>query len=189
MNVSDHCCPLYVYIYITEKCVLDFSILYFHTDMIIGFTERIQRVSESNTKKGEDFFPIYIPVATLRLSERVHPIVFCLQSGSTAIVEQRDYQSNPILDAVFGSRAEPNAPLKVQFDLQSLVAVIPPLLAEIRNDLITEEEECFTIRIFPVNVQGRRELFSCNEDDSGATNLHCETTICIEDDDGTLTSL
>ena len=36
----------------------------------------------------------------------------------------------------------------------------------------------------PVDVPGRRELFTCNEDDSGAINYFCQTEICIEDDDG-----
>ena len=54
----------------------------------------------------------------------------------------------------------------------------------IRNDFEPEDEECFSIRIIPVHILGRFELFSCNEDDSDASNYFCETTICIEDDDG-----
>ena len=70
------------------------------------------------------------------------------------------------------------------FVLEALEDTIPPLTAFIRDDLRPENEECFTIRILPVDVLGRRELFSCNDDDSGADNYFCEHTICIEDDDG-----
>ena len=56
--------------------------------------------------------------------------------------------------------------------------------ALIRNDIIPEEIECYTIRIFPVDVPGRCELFTCNEDNAGADSYFCEHTICIEDDDG-----
>ena len=41
-----------------------------------------------------------------------------------------------------------------------------------------------SIRIFPVDIPGRRELFTCNEDVVGADNYFCEHTICIEDADG-----
>ena len=141
---------------------------------------------ENETLPGEDFFSIDIGVATLRTAEREHPMVFRLQSGGTAIVEPGGSLENPLLDAVFGTRdqMDDDAPIQQEFDLERLVAVIPSLPAEIRNDLRPEEEECFTIRIFPVDVPGRRELFDCNEDDSGATNFFCETTICICDDDG-----
>ena len=143
---------------------------------------------EDETLPGEDFISIDIGVATLRTAEREHPMVFHLQSGGTAIVEPRGSQENPLLDAVFGTRDEndDDAPIQVEIDLKRLVAVIPPLLVEIRNDLRPEDEECFTIRIFPVNVPGRRELFICNEDEDGATNFFCKTTICIEDKDSKL---
>ena len=139
---------------------------------------------ENETLPGEDFIPIEIGVATLRTAEREHPMVFRLQSGGTAIVEPGGSLGNLLLDAIFGTRDEMDDPIQEEFDLERLVSVIPSLPADIRNDLRPEDEECFTIRIFPVDVEGRRELFDCNEDDSGATNFFCETTICICDDDG-----
>ena len=154
--------------------------------MVIGFTQRVQTVCEDEALPGEDFFHIEIGVATLRTAEREHPMVFRLQSGGTAIVEPRGSLENPLLDAVFGTRysSYSEAPIQEEFYLERLVAIIPPLPVDIRNDLKPEDEECFTIRIFPVDVPGRRELFDCSEDEDGATNFFCETTICICDDDG-----
>ena len=154
--------------------------------MVIGFTQRIQTVCENEALPGEDFIPIEIGVATLRTAEREHPMVFRLQSGGTANVEPRGSLENPLLDALFGTRDELDDSIQEEFDLEHLVAVIPSRRAYIRNDLRPEHEECFTIRIFPVDVPGRRELFDCNEDEEGATNFFCETTICICDDDGRL---
>ena len=153
--------------------------------MVIGFTHRFQTVSESNALDGEDFFPVNIPVATLRTAEREHPIIFRPQvSDSTAMVISIDGPYNPLFDVLFGIRVEYNGPIEIDFDLERLVDTIPPLPADIRNDLRPEDEECFTIHILPLDVPGRCELFSCNEDNEGAASYFCQTTICIEDDDG-----
>ena len=156
--------------------------------MVIGFTQRSLTVCEDEALPGEEFIPIDIGVATLRTAEREHPMVFRLQSGETAIVEPGGSLENPLLDAVFGTRdpSDSEAPIQEEFDLERLVAVIPSLPADIRDDKRPEDEECFTIRIFPVDVEGRRELFYCNEDEDGATDFFCETTICICDNDGRL---
>ena len=156
--------------------------------MVIGFTQRIRTVFENEALPGEEFISIDIGIVTLRTAEREHPMVFRLQSGGTAIVEPGGSLENPLLDAVFGTRDDDDddAPIQVEIDLKRLVAVIPPLPVEIRNDLRPEDEECFTIRIFPVDDLGRRELFTCNEDEDGTTDFFCETTICIEDKDSKL---
>ena len=151
--------------------------------MLIGFTQRFRTVSESNALEGEDLFTIHIDVATLTTAEREHPMIFRLQSRGTAIVEPGNDIQNKLFDAVFGNRLY-HGPIQEEFNLEHLVTTIPPLQAQIRDDLRPEEEECFTIRIFPVDVPGRRELFVCNEDGSNATNYFCETTICILDDNG-----
>ena len=152
--------------------------------MVIGFTQRIQTVCENETLPGDDFIPIEIGVATLRTAEREHPMVFRLQSGGTAIVEPGGSLENPLFDAFYGIRDEMNAPIQEEFDLERLVGVIPSLPADIINDKRPEDEECFKLRIFPVDIEGRRELFDCNEDEEVANNFFCETTICICDDDG-----
>ena len=153
--------------------------------MIIGFTQRVRTVSESDVPEGEHLVSIDIDVATLRTAEREHPMVFRLQqSTSTAIVEPGNDVRNQNFDALFGVRLVHEDPIKEEFDLERLVATMPPLPANIRNDFRPEDEECFTIHIFPVDVPGRRQLFVCNNDDIGAINYFCETTICIQDDDG-----
>ena len=155
--------------------------------MAVGFTQRTLTVCENEAAPGEDFIPIEIGVATLRTAERRHLMLFRLQSGGTAIVEPEDSLENPLLDAVFGTR-DPfynEAPIQEEFDLDPPVSVIPPRRADIRNDLRPENEECFTIRIFQVDLPGRYGGFYCN-DGYGATNFFCKTTICICDDDGRL---
>ena len=152
------------------------------TVMVIGFTERSRTVSESMAPPGEDTFHLLLPLATLRRAERDHPMNFRLQvSSSSAIVEPIGAVVNPLYDAIFGTRYDIHGPIEEIFVLESLDDAIPPRTTFIRNDFRVEDQECFTIRIFPVDVEGRRELFVCNED---ATNYFCEAEICIEDDDG-----
>ena len=155
---------------------------FFFSAMVIGFTQRTGTVCECDALEGENLIPIDTEVATMRTAEREYPMVFRLQvSTSTAIVDSRCDITNPLLDACFSIKLHPDGRIQEEFDLEPLVATIPPLPAEIMDDLRLEEEECFTMRIFPVYVYGRRELFHCNEDEDGATSFFCETTICIED--------
>ena len=155
------------------------------TAMVIGFTERSRTVSESMAPPGVDTFQLLIPLSTLRRAERDHSMNFRLQvSSSTAIVEPIGQVFNPLYDAVFGTRDDVDDPIEEIFVLESLDNVIPPLTTLIRNDFRHEDRECFTIRVLPVDVPGRRELFTCNEDGFNATNYFCEAEICIEDDDG-----
>ena len=149
--------------------------------MVIGFTQRIRTVSESDAPEEEDFFTIDIDVATLNPAETEHPMVFHLEvSRSTAIVEPKDNVTNPLFDALFGSRSRYGYSIQEKFVPKYLQYTFPSLTAVIRDDSRPEDEECFTIRIFPVDVPGRKTGFYCNS----ATNYFCRTTICIEDNDG-----
>ena len=154
------------------------------TVMVIGFTERSQTVSESMAPPGEDTFHLLLPLATLRRAERDHPMNFRQVSISSAIVEPIGGVVNQLYDAVFGSRDNTDGPIYEFFVFEAIEDTIPPLTAFIRNDRRPEDEECFTIRIFPGDVDGRQELFICGEEDYGADNFFCQHTICIEDDDG-----
>ena len=150
--------------------------------MIIGFSERRSTVSEGN---AEEHFRVPIGMATLRTAEREHPMNIRLQvSSSTAIVEPIGAVVNQLFDARFGSRDTIDDPIEEFFVLDALDDAVTSIITFIRDDLRPEDEECFTIRVIPVDVSGRRELFTCNEDDSGAINYFCQTEICIEDDDG-----
>ena len=160
--------------------------------MIIGFTERIQTVSEGDIP-GVDVFQLQINVASLRTSESEHRMEFRLQeSRATATVETL-IPSSAGFDATFGLRDWPDGPIYDTRYLAPGLLTVPPLQIVIRNDVIPEDRECFTISIFPVDVPGRRELFTCNEDfmvadcnevGIGTVDYLCEHTICIEDDDG-----
>ena len=153
--------------------------------MIFGFNIRRQTVKENMTQPGEDTFLLPIPLATLTTAEREHPMNFRFQfSSSTAIVEPIGRVVNPLYDATFGTRENVNDPIQVFFVLEALKDTILPLITFIRDDFTPEDEECFTIRVFPMDVEGRRELFICNEDSVGAKNYFCQTEICICDDDG-----
>ena len=141
-------------------------------------------MSESIVPSGQDTFPLLIGVATLRIAEREHPVNFHLQeTRGTAIVEPIGAVVDPLYDATFGSRVNIDGPIEVFFVLEALVGIIPSLTAFIRREFYPEVVECFTIRVFPFDVPGRRQLFMCNEDSVGVTNYFCETEICIEDND------
>ena len=149
--------------------------------MVIGFTQRIRTVSENS---GFENFTINIDRATLSTSEREQEMIFRLESGGTAIVESFNNNTNPLKDALFGNRFDPHDPLEEFFSLEPLEDSIPPLRVTIVADSRPEAEECFTIHLIPVDVPGRLELFSCNEDSSREDNYFCETTICIGDFNG-----
>ena len=163
------------------------AIVIYFTAMIIGFTTSTVYVPENNTYPGLDVWLLPIEVATVRTAEREHPMIFRVQeASSSAIVEPiTGAVVDPLYDATFGTRDTIRDPIEVFFVLEALQDTISPLTTFIRNDRRPEDEkECFTIRIFPVDVPRRRELFTCNEDDSGADNYFCQTEICIVDDDG-----
>ena len=140
-------------------------------------------MSESDAPEEEDFFTIDIDVATLRPAERVYRMVFRVQSGGTAIVEPKDDLTNPLIDARFGSRSR-HGSIEEEFFLEHLQYTIPSRTAVIKDDLRPEDKECFTIHILTFELFGRRILFDCHEDGYNANSYFCETTICIEDNDG-----
>ena len=149
--------------------------------MIIGFTERRQTVSEDEVPEGDDTVRLQVNVATLRISEREHQMIFrVLESISTAIVEPLT-PANQDFDALFGFRDNTDDPITGEFSLFPGEMSVSPLSIFIINDFVPEDDECFTIRILAADIPGRRELFSCGEHDN---NYHCEHTICIVDDDG-----
>ena len=161
--------------------------LCFSLAMIIGFTERIRTVREDDVPQGFDLFQLVINVSSVRTAEREHPMLFRLLEASTnATVEPLIAESN-IFDAHFGLRANPDDSLEETRDLPQGERTLPNnrlLLTTIRNDLVPEDLECYSIGILPVDVPGRRELLTCNEDSALADNYFCEHTICIIDDDG-----
>ena len=169
---------------IYKGCITKNAWFTFVAAMVIGFTQRIRTVSEGQ-EGAVDLFQLQIIVSSLRSAERVHPMLFrILETSTNATVETLTSASN-IFDAAFGLRDNLNDPIEESMDLFPGERTISPLLrTAIINDIIPEETECFTIGIFPVDIPGRREWFTCNEDSEGADSYFCEHTICIEDDDG-----
>ena len=149
--------------------------------MIIGFSQRIQTVSEGMVH--DDNFLLKIDVVTLRTSERGYIMIFRYQeTSSTATVDsQPSIDTN--YDVLFGRR-EPDDSIVTTYSILPLSNAIRPLSIWIRNDFFIEDEECLTIRISPFDFSEQHEFFSCNEDTEGANSFFCEHTICIANDDG-----
>ena len=123
--------------------------------MLIGFTERIRTVSEG--QEGLiDYFARLFNVSSLRSAEREHPMCFrLLESSTNATVLETFLSASNMFDAIFGFRANLDGPIDEYRDLLPGERTIsPPLLTVIGNDFIPEEIECYTIRIFPVDVPG-----------------------------------
>ena len=149
--------------------------------MVIGFTERRRTVSEGQVP-GVDEFPLQIAVATLRVSEREHRMLYRVLSSGTARVVSFEFRDNLDYDARFGFvQADP---IEQRDRLLPLRDSINPLPTAIRNDFLIEAEECYSIKMFPILIPGLREVFMCNDDDTNPTNYFCTHTICIQDDDG-----
>ena len=142
--------------------------------MTIGFTERMQRVSEG--AYPDDLFPVSIRVGAARTAEQMYQLMFILEPNHTATVKSLRYSSLDY-DALFSNSDH----LNIVKDLIHGEKQIDPLTVYIRNDLAPEKEECFTIRILPVKNSGS---FMCNDDGAGNLIFFCKHTICIENDDG-----
>ena len=152
--------------------------------MVIGFTEERQYVSE-NELPGVSGFVVFIEPNTLRVSEREHRMLFQLFASGTATVVSFASFSGTDFDARFGGIE--GDPIEVRDYLDPGEDMVRPRRIEIVNDLITEDEECFTIQVSPINIPGLRELFICDFVDMSTSppcNYYCEHTMCIKDDDG-----
>ena len=151
--------------------------------MVIGFTERRRTVSEGQVP-GVDEFQLEIDVAALRVSEREHPMLYRVLSSGTADVVSFEFRDNLDYDARCFVQADPIEQEDVLLPGRNSTG---PLRTAIRDDFIPEDEECYSIQIFPIDIPGLKELFSCDFVDTSSTppmNFFCEHTICIEDDDG-----
>ena len=152
--------------------------------MVIGFTERRRTVSEGLVP-GVDEFPLQIDVATLRVSEREHRMLYRVLSSGTATVVSFEFRDNLDFDARFGDiQADP---IEQEDQLLPGEDSIRPLQTAIRNDFVPEDEECYAIQISPIDIPGLRELFMCDFVDTSSIppiSFFCEHTICIEDVDG-----
>ena len=150
---------------------------------MIGFTQRVQTVSENAALPGHDIFQLYIDVTAGRMADREYSFAFILDQNTTAVVESLGPVFRADFDALFGVRVDPLEPLTEGRILhEGETMFFSPLSVNIRNDFLIEEEECFTINIFPIDFNS----FTCNDE---AESHFCSHTICIEDNDGTYVSV
>ena len=146
--------------------------------ILIGFTERIQTVSEGEAQP-EEFISITVNVSTNRISEVNYTVYFRYQNViSSAIVEPLSSNDSEY-DVLFGEQLDSNG------QIQELQEIRPgqnsaSIQLLILNDLLPEEEECFTLRI-QADDPSLRSLPKCNDQ---GDSFFCEHTICIIDDDG-----
>ena len=152
--------------------------------MVIGFTEERQCIPE-DLIPGVDSFPVFIELATLRVSEKAYGMLFrLLASGAATVVSFASFFATDF-DARFGGE-EADPIIEIDF-LDPGEDTVRPRRTLIINDFIPEIEECFTIQISSIDVPGFKELFMCDFVDMSTTpptNYLCEHTICIKDDDG-----
>ena len=152
--------------------------------MVIGFTEERQCIPE-DLIPGVDSFLVSIDLATLRVSERVHGMLFrLLASGAATVVSFASFFATDF-DARFGGME--GDPIEELDFLEPGEDTVASRRTQIINDFIPEDEECFTIRISPIDVPGLKFIFMCDFVDMSTTpptNYFCDHTICIKDDDG-----
>ena len=156
--------------------------------MVIGFQQRYMTVCESDAAPGADQFSININVSSKITSEQRHLVQFrVLQSTppGSELASVGPLLSSNIreFDVQFGNEEH-----NVIRDNRILVAgnkqFSEALNALIINDFVSEEFECFTMRVVTTDTDGIRRVFNCTSTSDPGDNFFCQTTICIVDDDG-----
>ena len=154
--------------------------------MVIGFSQRIQTVSESEAPEGSDSLILTLDVHSLRFSETDYVVQFRALESSNASIEAVNVQFRLLFDALFGTTKSPEAPITDNRGLRrGNLRLSNTLTITIINDFVSEDPlKCLTIRILSPDVVGDRQIFTCNEDEDKQLDFFCLHTICIEDDDG-----
>ena len=126
-------------------------------------------------------FPTSYMLHSLRVSEIEYPIVISV-TGSTATIFGLGDETG---DASFGTR---NPVTNILVDYSTLrpgEQDISGIRAVIVNDVASERNETFTLRISPSSVDGIHRNFECYDgEDPVEGNFFCSHTITIVDDDG-----
>ena len=159
-------------------------------DMVIGFSQRSQTVSESQAPPNSDRFTTPLDVRAMIISEKEFRVNFILLSASTNTEVQPNAMFLRISDALFGTRASATAEISDTRTLrveETIVGTPTPLDATIINDFRPEGEESFTIEI-RIPDSGDRDNFECTTDEEvpPPDGFFCRHTIFIVDNDGQL---
>ena len=158
-------------------------------DMVIGFSQRSQTVSESQAPPNSDRFMISLDMRAMIISEKEFRVNFILLSASNTEVQA----TNLVLkspDALFGTRESATAEIndtRTLNVLETIVGSVTPPSATIIDDFRPEGEESFTIEI-RIPDSGDRDNFECTTDEEVPPpgGFFCRHTIFIVDNDGQL---
>ena len=158
-------------------------------DMVIGFSQRSQTVSESQAPPSSDRFMIPLDVRAMIISEKEFRVNFILLSaGNTEVQAPNLVLKSP--DALFGIRQSETAEITDSRTLKVLGTIVgtpTPLDATIIDDFRPEGEESFTIEI-RIPDSRDRDNFECTTDEEVPPpgGFFCRHTIFIVDNDGQL---
>ena len=147
--------------------------------MFIGFPERRSVVRE-NMYHGVQYFPINHTLHSLRKSEIVYPIVISVTDSTARVTD-----TVGVGDAAFGRRNPFNI-LVGSFTLSPGQWKITGIRVFIVDDIDSEDNESFTLRVSREDVGGIRRNFECYDDgeDLVEGDYFCSHTITIIDEDG-----
>ena len=169
------------------KLSSDKEIIY-SLDMVIGFTQRMQTVSESQALENGGRFDTPLDVRAMIISEKEFTVDFNVLSGD-AEVQATNLVLKPA-DALFGTRDSETAEIndtRILKVLETIVGTPTALDATILDDFTSEGEESFTIEIrIPDSID--RDNFECTTDEQVPPpgGFFCRHTIFIVDNDGQL---
>ena len=154
-------------------------------EMFIGFTQRIQTVSESQAPENSDRFYTLLDVRAKIISEKDFVVNFIvLESGPNTEVEATNLLLGPP-DALFGTREDASSDISHTRSLGILNDILKtPLFAVIIDDFRIENLEFFTIEIAIPDYPGYRDNFECTTDEKVPPpgGFFCRHTVYIVDD-------
>ena len=162
----------------------------YSVDMVIGFSQRSQTVSESQAPPNSDRFMTPLDVRAMIISEKEFRVNFILLSASANTEVQATNLVLKSPDALFGTRESATAKIndtRTLRVLETIVGTPTPLDATIIDDFRPEGEESFTIKI-RIPDSGDRDNFECTTDEEVPPpgGFFCRHTIFIVDNDGQL---
>ena len=157
-------------------------------EMVIGFIQRTQTVSESQAPENSDRFDIPLDVRAMIISENAFVVYFrVLSSSRNTEVEATNLILDPP-DALFGIRDNAGADIMDTRNLVILNDVLQtPLETTIIDDFLPENLEFFEIGIDLADPNGF-DNFQCRNDEEipSPDSFFCKHTVFIVDDDGQL---
>lgn len=148
--------------------------------MIIGFVKNIQTVPEARDDRFEEYI-LLIDVHSKITSERSWNFLYRLvdqPSGTNIAVVKSNVVGRPA-DVLYSNQL--SIPLEQSGFLDIEETDIYPVRATIINDVIPEEEECFTLTIARSSEYiNLKTGLQCDD----ASGFYCQHKICIIDNDG-----